>query len=172
MGLTEADLSDYANFKADQSKAVNAVMEARNWPANVVSEAHVADIMTPLPGEGRNYGNRVVHDLAQIDAQVQNYKNALQQGQTTAPLTIQYPNSSQPVPAGTGAAGGVLANQTSNSAAAPANTGINDIPGTGNDSGKTTRNPNITDENIAYTMKANNMTRAQVIAELKRRNMM
>lgn len=90
-GVTKKDISDYAEWQTQQKKAVETYMKARNWPQDELAIKKVSDIFEPVYGEGKEYGDRVARELAQLESQtLPNYQNQLKGG---VPLNSQAPLS-------------------------------------------------------------------------------
>lgn len=80
-GVSKQDISDYAEWQANQQKAVETIMKARQWPQDMVSLDKVSQIIQPIPGEGEAYGQRVAKELAQIEQTLlPNYQQTLTSG--------------------------------------------------------------------------------------------
>ncbi len=96
-GLTTKDISDFASWQADQKKAVETYMKARQWPNDETAINKVSQIIEPIPGEGKEYGDRVARELAQLEQQLlPNYQQSLGQGFSLPAQGGQSPQSPQP----------------------------------------------------------------------------
>lgn len=97
-GVTKKDISDYAEWQTQQKKAVETYMKARGWPQDELAIKKVSEIFEPVYGEGKEYGDRVARELAQLESQtLPNYQNQLKGGvplndQAQAP-TIEKPQT-------------------------------------------------------------------------------
>ena len=82
-GLTTKDLSDFAGWQADQQKSVETLMKARQWPQDAAAIGKVSQIIQPIPVEGKEYGDRVTREMAQLENQLlPNYQQSLGGGFT------------------------------------------------------------------------------------------
>lgn len=100
-GLTTKDLSDYASWQADQQKAVETLMKARQWPQDAVALDKVSQIIQPIPGEGKEYGDRVTRELGQLETQLlPNYQKSLGSGFNLPANNAQTPQQEIKTPGG------------------------------------------------------------------------
>lgn len=70
VGVSNKDISDYAAWHAQIAKAAETYMKARGWPQDAVAIQKVSDILEPIPGEGKEYSDRVNQELSQLEQQV------------------------------------------------------------------------------------------------------
>ncbi len=93
-GIKEGDISDYAEWKSAQTKALETIVKARGWNNSDYATHKVEEIIAPLPGEGKEYGARIQRDLDQLTNElVPNSSKAMTNG---FPLT---PAASSAAPA-------------------------------------------------------------------------
>lgn len=80
-GITSKDITGYSEWEAQQQKAVETYMKARQWPMDAVALQKISKIIEPKFGEGPEYGDRVTRELAQLETTLlPNYQSTLSGG--------------------------------------------------------------------------------------------
>ena len=98
MNVSQKDLSDYAEWQSKQTQAVETILKIRNWQNNENAAHMVSDIVTPVPGEGKEYGNRVARQLQHLENTIQpNFENAMTHG-FNVPAAPGVPTEQQGLP--------------------------------------------------------------------------
>lgn len=91
-GLNTKDITDYADYEANQEKVVDTLMSLYNLPKNELSLQTVKKIVHPLPGEGKEYKDRIQKELKQLQRRAKVTREAVSEGSDLFPS----PNKSSP----------------------------------------------------------------------------